>query len=341
MRRVGCFLLTLCLLLGGCTARPSGEAKQQYTATFLELFDTVTTVIGYAESEEAFGAVAQAVRDDLGRYHKLFDVYNEYRGVANIKTINDNAGVRPVKVDGAIIDLLVDCREYYRLTGGRVNVMMGSVLKLWHDARADAKRDPAHAAIPTQAALTAAAEHTDMASLVIDETAGTVYLTDPKSRLDVGAIAKGWAAQKVAEQAPKGLLISVGGNVCATGPKAEGKPWVVGIQDPDEASKNLCVLQLSTGNIVTSGDYQRTYRVGNKNYHHIIDPATRMPATRWRSVSVVCNDSGLADALSTGLFLMDKAEGEALAKQCGVEVLWVDANRKEYKTAGFDSLLRK
>lgn len=338
MRRLGSLLLLFCLLLSGCTA-PQTSAKQRYTATFLELFDTVTTVVGYAESKEAFEKDAQAIREELKRYHELFDIYHDY-DVPNLKTINDNAGIQPVKVDEPILALLKDCREYHRLTEGTVNVMMGSVLKLWHDARTQAENDPANAAIPSEAALKAAAEHTSIASLVIDEAAGTVYLSDAKVRLDVGAVAKGWATQKAAEHAPAGMLISVGGNVCATGPKAEGKPWVVGIQDPDDADKNLCALTLSTGSVVTSGDYQRTYRVDGTDYHHIIDPQTLLPARKWRSVSVVCADSGLADALSTGLFLMDRAQGEALATRCGADVMWVDTNRKEYRTAGFDSRLQ-
>lgn len=340
MRRLGCILLSLCLLLGGCAARPSAETRQRYTATFLELFDTVTTVIGYADSKEAFESAAAAVRDGLKRYHELFDIYNEY-GTPNLKTVNDNAGIAPVKVDAAILELLSDCREYHRLTDGRVNVAMGSVLKLWHDARAAAECDPAHAAIPREEALRAAAEHTDIGVLVIDEAAGTVFLTDPQARLDVGAVAKGWATQKVAQTAPAGLLISVGGNVCATGAKADGSPWVVGIQDPDNAERNLCALTVATGAVVTSGDYQRTYRVGDVLYHHIIDPATLLPARRWRSVSILCDDSGLADALSTGLFLMDRADGEALAKQYGADVMWVDAEGHEYRTAGFERRLRK
>ena len=332
-------LLFFCLLFGGCTARQT-SSQQRYTATFLEFFDTVTTVLGYAASEEAFENDVQAIREEMKRYHELFDIYNDY-AVPNLKTVNDHAGVKPVKVDAEIIEFLKDCREYYRLTDGAVNVMMGSVLKLWHDARTDAERDPANAAIPSEAELKAAAEHISMELLVIDEIAGTVYLSDANARLDVGAIAKGWATQKVAERAPEGMLISVGGNVCATGPKAGDAPWVVGIQDPDDAEKNLCTITLSTGSVVTSGDYQRTYRVDGKEYHHIIDPQTLLPARNWQSVSIVCDDSGLADALSTALFVFDRTQGEALAARYGADVLWVDANGQEYRTAGFDKRLRK
>ena len=333
-------LILVCVLLVGCA--PVKEAEQtQYTATFLTLFDTVTTVIGRAENEAAFQTKTQTIHDDLLRYHELFDIYNDYEGVNNIKTINDNAGIAPVKVDKAIIDLLTDCKQYYELSGGKVNVMMGSVLSLWHDARNYGINDPANAKLPDTQALQEAAKHTSIDSLVIDEAASTVYIDDSAASLDVGAVAKGWATQRAAENAETGMLISVGGNVCATGPKKEdGTPWVIGIQDPDKADENIHTIFVTNGSVVTSGDYQRAYTVDGKAYHHIIDPDTLMPAAYWRSVSIVCGDSGLADALSTALFLMDKESGEALVKSCGAEALWIAADGTEYMTDGFEKMLR-
>ena len=340
MKRFLLLFLAFCLLMGGCSQVVQPE-KKQYTATFLELFDTVTTIVGREDSEEAFSAKAQAIRDELQRYHRLFDIYNDYEGIVNIKTINDHAGISPVTVDRVIIDLLLDCKTYYDLTDGRVNVAMGSVLQLWHEARNDSIRDPMNAWLPDAQKLKDAAEHMAFDSIVIDEAASTVYITDPETRVDVGAIAKGWATQQVAENAPAGMLISVGGNVCATGPKTEdGTPWVIGIQNPDDPDKNLHTIYVSGGSVVTSGDYQRLFLVDGQKYHHIIDPQTQMPATYWRSVSVVCSDSGLADALSTGLFLMDLEQGKALAQRCNAEVMWVDLNGNEYMTAGFESQLR-
>ena len=343
MKRIFALIL-LCALLVGCA--PAKEAEQtQYTATFLTLFDTVTTIIGRAEDEAAFRVKTQAIHDDLLRYHELFDNYYDYDGVNNIKTINDNAGIAPVKVDKAIIDLLTDCKQYYELSGGRVNVMMGSVLSLWHDARNHGINDPANAKLPDREALEAAAEHTSMDSLVIDEAASTVYIEDALASLDVGAVAKGWATQRAADNAESGMLLSVGGNVCATGPKkADGTPWVIGIQNPDVPDENIHTLFVPFGSVVTSGDYQRAYAVDGKAYHHIIDPDTLMPAAYWQSVSIVCgddfSDSGLADALSTALFLMDAESGEALVKEYGADAYWIAADGTEYMTDGFEKMLR-
>ena len=339
MKRILPIVLALCLLCG-CT--PKGQtAGKQFTATFLNLFDTVTTIVGSAQSEEAFREEAQKIHDELSVYHQLFDIYNDYEGIVNLKTVNDNAGGEPVKVDPVIIRLLSDCKQYYELTGGKVNVAMGSVLQLWHDARNDGIRDPREAKLPEEEALKQAAEHTDMSCVVLDAAASTVQITDPELRLDVGAVAKGWAAQRVAENAPSGMLISVGGNVCATGPKAEdGTPWVIGIQDPNDSAQNCHTLFVTGGCVVTSGDYQRTYTVDGKKYHHIIDPVTRMPGTLWRSVSVVCGDSALADALSTALFLMPLEEGRALAERCGASILWINSAGEEFTTPGFEEMIR-
>ncbi|MBR6595069.1 MAG: FAD:protein FMN transferase [Oscillospiraceae bacterium] len=340
MKRAVALLLLVSLLLSGCTALQQLEMKQ-YTATFLTLFDTVTSIVGKAESEQAHMEKAQAVHDELLYYHQLFDIYNDYEGINNLKTVNDSAGVAPVVVDRAMIDLLLDCRKYYELTGGRVNVAMGSVLLLWHEARNDSLNDMANAYLPDRTELEAAAEHTDIACVVIDEAASTVFITDPQTRLDVGAVAKGWSAQRVAEAAPDGLLISVGGNVCATGPKDKnGTPWRVGVQNPDGGDTYLHTLNITDQCVVTSGDYQRCFMVDGKVYHHIIDPDTLYPSTYWRSVTIVCRDSGLADALSTALFLLPYEEGLALAKECGAEAFWVNEAGETFHTPGFEDLIR-
>ena len=337
MKRCCILLLILCFLLGGCAP----AAQKQYNAVYLDLFDTVTTIIGSGDSEEQFRQEAQKIYEQFLVYNRLFDIFNDYEGINNLKTVNDNAGIAPVKVDSAIIELLLDCKAYYELTDGKVNAAMGSVLKLWPEARSYGIENPDDAKLPDGDALAHAEEHISFKSIVIDEKASTVYISDPEASLDVGAIAKGWAAQRVAENAPKGMLISVGGNVCATGPKLpDGTPWVIGIQDPDASDKNLHTVFVTENSVVTSGDYQRTYWVEGKPYHHIIDPDTLMPAAYWRSVSIICPDSGLADALSTALFLMGREEGEALAKECGAEVLWVAADGAEYMTDGFKEMLR-
>lgn len=340
MKRLLATLLCV-LLLGGCASVPKEPELKKYNASFLTLFDTVTTITGFAESEEAFTVTAQAIHDDLLYYHQLFDIYNDYEGIHNLKTVNDNAGIAPVTVDPVVIELLTDCRSYYEATGGKVNVAMGSVLELWHIARNEGLDDPANAYLPDMAQLEAAAEHTSFDGVIIDREEGTVYLADPEMRLDVGAVAKGWSVQRVCEKAPEGLLISVGGNVCATGPKDEnGTPWVIGVQDPDGGSDYLHTLYLTEGSMVTSGDYQRAYLVDGEIYHHIIDPDTLYPSKYWRSVTVSCLDSGLADALSTALFVLPLEAGQTLLDALGAKAMWVAADGSILYSEGFKDLIR-
>ena len=341
IRRIVPLVLAIVMLVG-CGAPMDTVKTKQYQATFLDLFDTVTTIIGYAETEEEFGEITDKLRDELEVYHQLFDIYNDYEGISNIKTINDQAGIAPVKVDRKIIDFLLDCRTYHEMTGGAVNVAMGSVLSLWHEARTDGINNPENAKLPEEEALKEAAKHCSFDTVIIDEEASTVYLEDPDQRLDVGAIAKGWTTERICENAPSGMLISVGGNVKATGPKPErNSSWVVGIQSPDGTTgKYVHTVYVNQESVVTSGDYQRYYMVDGEKYHHIIDPDTLYPAARWKAVSIVCEDSGLADALSTALFLLSQEEGQKLLDKCNACAVWIDLNDEITYSTGFEELIR-
>jgi len=108
----------------------------------------------------------------------------------------------------------------------------------------------------------------------------------------------------------------------------------------DGSDDYLHTLYVTGGCVVTSGDYQRTYAVDGKLYHHIIDPATLYPSTLWRSVSVVCPDSGAADALSTALFLLPQAEGQALLERYHAEAMWVDGEGRIFYSPDFQNLIR-
>lgn len=333
-------------LLSGCAGEggensPAGSELTRYEASFLTLFDTVTVIKGYAESEEDFRAAAQALHDALEEYHQLFDIYDEYEGINNLKTVNDRAGGEAVEVDPKLMDLLLFCRDLYGLTVGRVDVTLGPVLALWHEAREAGMDHPEHARLPDGDALREAMTHVGFDKVELDEAHCTVRLTDPKARLDVGAVAKGYAVERVCENAAEGFLVSVGGNVRSTGPKPDGSPWVVAVQDPDGGSTDyLHTLYVSGGSVVTSGDYQRYYTVDGVRYHHIIDPDTLYPAAKWRSVTILCQNSGLADGLSTALFILDREAGEALLESNGAEAMWIATDGSRYYTGGFQERLK-
>ena len=342
LRLAGILAAAVLVLAGVACIQYYNRKPQRYEGQFFGCFDTVTTITGYADSQEDFSDKLALLQDKLTYYHQLFDIYHTYDGINNIKTINDAAGVQAVKVDGEILQLLEMGRQMYDRTGGAVHIAYGSVLSLWHEYREEGLRNPKHARIPTKEELDGRAEHTDMDDLIIDEELSTVFLRDGEMSLDVGSIGKGYAVQKLADYAKEiGMehaLISVGGNVCAVGGKADAASWVVGVENPrpDSGKPYIATVELDSGCIVTSGDYQRYYEVDGRRYCHIIDPETGMPAEFFPSVTVMAEDSGMADAFSTALFVMGQEEGLALVEELeDVEALWVMEDGEIRCSSGF------
>ncbi len=302
----------------------------RYKTSFFDVFDTYSEITVYAATEAKATELANEAHAELVTYHQLYDIYNDYDGVVNMKTVNEQAGTAPVVVDARIMDLLAFAKTMAAKTDGRMNIAMGSVLTIWHYYRTQGLEDPASATLPTLAELQTAAEHTGIGDLVLDADAMTVSFADPQLKLDVGAVAKGYAVERVAQQLEAqgvtSALLSIGGNVRAIGAKGDGSAWRVNVQNPDLAAEDqsIATLALTELSLVTSGSYQRYYTVDGKQYHHIIDPDTLFPADKLWAVSIVTQDSGLADALSTALFTLSIEDGQALlATFENVGALWV------------------
>jgi len=358
MKKVVSLLLAVILtflFLSGCQQNenpPTEQAYKKYTYTFLDTFDTVTQVVGYTETEEEFNRYTEKIHERMLELHKLYDRYNDYEGINNIKTINDNAGVKPVKVSKDIINLILFCKNLYEDVDPQTNIAMGSVLEIWHKYRDEAEADPANAKIPPMEDLLAANEHTDFEKVIVDVENSTVYLNDPLMSLDVGAVAKGYATEvvvrEIVEAGFTSGIISAGGNIRAFGKPMDGirDKWGVGIQNPDSVIGNseenvLETVFLTNASVVTSGDYQRFYMVGDKVIHHLIDPKTLMPGDYFRAVTIVTEDSGKADFLSTAVFLMPYEEGKALVESLeGVEALWVFKDGTIKTTEGMKSIMK-
>ena len=321
----------------------SGLRKERYSSSFFDTFDTLVTVYGYTKDATEFNEYMGLAHSRFIELHETFDIYNDYEGVNNIKTINDKAGIEPVKVRSEIIGLLKEAKRLYAETGGRVNIAMGSVLRVWHDYREAGLADPELAELPSYDRLQGAGRHTDLDKVIIDEQTGTVYIEDALLRLDVGAIAKGYACQLVKQELTdagfESFVISAGGNVCTAGePAEEGQTaWLVGIQNPDTqaAAEIVDTLEVRDKSVVTAGGYQRYYTVNGERYHHIIDKDTYMPANYYESVTVIGDDSGVADFLSTTLFLMPLDEGKALAKEMNVDAMWIFRDGSFDNTDGY------
>ncbi len=320
--------------------------KSKFSAHYFDYFDTSTTIIGYEKNKEEFDAVCSEAEALLKEYHRLFTIYNRYENLNNLVTVNDvdDGKHSVVKVDQKIIDMLLFAKDMYKNTDGKVNIAMGSVLSVWHLYRNEGISHPSTAQLPPMEKLEEASKHTDINDLIIDKENNTVFLADPHMTLDVGAIAKGYAVEMVAQHLIRmgvtDYILNVGGNIRTIGNAGkEDAPFKIGIENPDtenEEKPYIEYLKVSGLSVVTSGSYQRYYVVNGESYHHIIDPATLMPGTKYKSVSVITDDSGLGDAFSTALFLMTYEEGlELVEKTENVEAMWVMPDGEQRYSSGF------
>ena len=314
LRRIIGVLLCLALCLGmlsGC----GGEKR--YSGEFYGAFDTVVIVTAYCASQEEFDGLFSQTEEELLRLSRLYDIYVPYEGVTGLYQLNQKAGQGPVEEELEVMELLLFARECYDRTGGVVNVAM----------REQAAEEPEKAQLPSQEALSQAAEHCRIEDLVLDEEAGTAELRDSQMSLDVGAVAKGFAVQQVTESLMESgyenFVISAGGNVQAQGAPPEKEGWSVGIEDPQQAGELIDTVTITSQAVVTSGGYERFYTVAGERYHHIIDPETLYPAQRMLSATVICDDGALADCLSTALFLMEPEEALEFARSQGVRAILV------------------
>ena len=337
--------LSMMMIMTGCSKKY--ELMSHYITG---PFDTITTYMSYVSSEDEFNEQCDYIEEQLNYYDQLFDKYNTYNGMNNLKTINDNAGKKAIEVDQPLIDLLNLSIERNRKISSKVNIAFGSVINIWHDYREEAESHDGVGTVPSDEELENANQHTSIDSIEIDEKKKTVYINDALASIDVGATAKGYAIELIKdgliEMGVDNFLLSGGGNVASHGQRKiqkEGEFYLddcadkfcVGIESPqdgnyaasadDPDNENEAVLVVQGESIVTSGDYQRFYQdVNGVRYHHLIDPETLYPAVHFRSVSIITEDSGLADFLSSAVFLMEYEEGLKLVNSLdGVEAIWL------------------
>ena len=350
MKKIVSLLLLFCAVIhfSSCST-PSQEADYEVRSRTISTthLDPVSIISTYKDTnDDAIENYVDICKQTLEYYHKLFNIYFEYSGVNNICTINKNAGNSPVKVDEELIKFLKYCKELYTITKGKTNIMLGSVLTIWHGTREKANDNFGflnESDLPTNEELAEASKHISIDLLVINESDSTAYISDPRASIDVGAVAKGYVVDKLYEvlksRGADSVALNIGGNVRTIGLKPDGTKWVSGITNPNKLSEEslYCKIRIGDTSIVTSGDYERYFIAGDKEYHHIIDPETLQPAKYFSSVSIITKNSALADALSTALFCMSYEDGLALVNSIGgIEVIWIDLSYNMKTTPGIE-----
>ena len=299
-----------------------------------DVYEIVGTTMGTAYSVVVDADLSVANQERVravvqGRLDELDGMMSTYDATSELSRFNRHGVTDPVEVSVELIDVLEMAREVGERSGGALDVTVGPLVEAWGfgpGSRIDGAPVPA----PAEAELERLRESTGYERIVVDRAWGTVAKTHPETRVDLSAIAKGYAAESVAGALRAlGLersLVEVGGVLAATGTRRSGEPWRVGVESPSGMQPGTWgALSLEDEGIATSGDYRDYYERDGVRYAHIIDPRTGRPiASRGASVTVVHESAAMADAWATALIVLGPVEGYEVARREGIAALFID-----------------
>ena len=297
------------ILMSGCTAGSGDYVSDTHFA--LGTVNTVRIQSRNADKliQECFG-ILDSVEKKMSRNLKDSEV----------SLVNAMAGIEPVKVSEDTFTVIKKGLEISALGDGSFDITIGPVVSLWGIGTESAK-------VPSVSDLKKALSLVDYRNVVANENDQTVFLKKSGMSLDLGAIAKGWAADKirdflVSNKVERGI-INLGGNVLVIGNKTDSSPWRVGVQNPEESRGSyIGIIEAVDLAVVTSGKYERYFVENGRKYHHIFDPFTGYPVENGLiSVTIVARESVLADGFSTLVFALGREKGLKLVE----EVPFVDA----------------
>ena len=333
MKKILIILLSSILLVG-CNNTTSDEIKlEKFSRTsLLGGFNTTFQFIGYTKDQTEFDEYYNYAYDRFLYFDSIFDQFKPNDLNNGVYRINELAGQNiPTKVDDELIELLLISKEMYDETNKQVDITMGKVINFWHDSRENINPDTGVSTVPSIEQLEDSFVEDGFDYLDINTKTNEVMITNENISLDLGAVAKGYAAEQIAlELEQKGLtsgLLVLGGNTRAIGLKPENINYVAGLRSPDSVFNSFTISLDSSISLVSSGDYNQFFKdeQGNK-YHHVIDPDTFFPSTNARSVSILTTHGKYADAISTALLNMTFDEGmqfyEAMKDKYPIEILW-------------------
>ncbi len=300
------------------------------------LMDTLVSIRVYGRDGEK---LRKAVTEAYAEMQRIADLTSRFpaRGTAehaasDVCRINDMAGIKPVTVDPDVFAMLELSRTWRHCTGGAFDVSIGPVMDLWGFGGK-------HPHVPKYGEITARLALVDSDRLLLKREGRTVFLVKTGMGLDLGAVAKGYATEKAAQVLKRNgiekAIIDAGGTIRVLGKNAEGAAWRIGIKNPANSGGILAVLALEDSAVATSAGYYRFFDSGRRRYHHILNPGTGYPAMENASVTVVAKDAGMADILSTALFVLKPEKALETVKQLdGVEVFLVTADGRTLRGKG-------
>jgi thiamine biosynthesis lipoprotein len=265
---------------------------------------------------------------------RIENLISDWIPTTQISEVNRNAGIKPVKVDAEVFDLVGRSIKISEITSGAFDISYASMDKIW-------KFDGSMKAMPTEEAIKKSVAKIGYKNIILDKKEQTIFLKLEGMKLGLGGIGQGFIADKVKELlAAKGCtsgIINVSGDINAWGKQPDGKPWTVGIVNPLNKNKIFATFPLENSSVETSGNYEKFVVFNGIRYSHIIDTRTGYPATGVASVSVFAKQTEIADALATGIFVLGVDVGLDLVNQLkGIECIIVDDKGKIHSSKGID-----
>ncbi len=305
-----------------------GAVRANWITRSENIMGTVCAVELWSDDKARGETAISSVFDDMKRIDRLMSTWKEH---TEISRLNREGSKHPVKISPELFRLLQVSVEYSELTGGAFDITYASVGYLY-DFRKGVR--------PDQKAIDKALPGINWRHMVLDAGKTTVFFTRPGMRIDLGGIAKGYSVDRGIEilqkQGITRAMVNAGGDTRIIGDRF-GKPWVVGVRDPDHEGKVFLRLPLSDAAFSTSGDYERYFDEDGKRFHHIIDPKTGDSARKVRSVTVISDTATRTDALTKSVFIMGPEEGIAFINTLpDVDAVAVAPNGKVIYSKGLE-----
>lgn len=307
--RIGALALT-CLAFAACQNTTSPPAPPHLVDHERLAMGSMLRLTAWTDDDRAASAAFDAIGDEFDRLDRLMSVWQKD---SDILRLNAAAGDHAVRVSHDVLEALTVARQVSDWTDGKFDVTFGALSDVW---RFDQDQDNR---IPTTSEIAARLPLIDYRALVLDEAAGTAYLTRAGMKAHLGGIGKGYAVDKAVaifhDRGIRNFMIQAGGDLYVGGRRGD-RPWKLGISDPrGEGGGSFATLELADRTFSTSGDYERFFMKDGVRYHHILDPDTGQPARLSRSVTIVSERAVIADALSTGIFILGPERGMALVER--------------------------
>lgn len=264
--------------------------------------------------------------EEVKRIEKLFTTYDEH---SQTNLINRYAGRKPVKVDSEVFALIERSIKLSELTQGAFDITYGSMDKRFWNF------DKAMIALPDPVVAKKMIRLINYRNVILDNKSGTVFLKEKGMVIGFGGIGKGYAADRARDVMKKeGALsgiVNAAGDLTVWGTQPDGKPWTIGIADPDRKHLPFASIQLTDISVATSGNYEKYVIIDDVKYSHTIDPKTGYPVHGIKSVTIICPSTEIADAMATPLMVMGIAAGLGLINQMkGIACIIVDEDDNIY-----------